>query len=443
MVVYFILARRQDMSVRIWLLLASLFFYAWWNPKNVFLIIGSMIFNYAFGKVVGKKHSKGLLALGIAANLGVLFYYKYVDFFITNVNNLLGAEWTLLHVVLPLGISFFTFQQIAFLVDSYEGKVGHYKFLDYGLFVSFFPQLVAGPIVHHSELMPQFEDPRNSVININNLLKGLFVFSCGLAKKIIIADTFSVIVNNGYNNVELLNATSAWITSIAYSIQLYFDFSGYSDMAIGLGLMFNINIPINFDSPYRSRNIQEFWRRWHITLSRFLRDYIYIPAGGNRKGEFNTNRNLLLTFVLGGIWHGAGWTFIIWGTLHGSALVFYRYFRRLKFSFPPWLAIVFTFLFVNMAWVFFRAPSWDGAIHMLQAMLGMQHGMEGFSLVNDLYSLPMWVAGIILLFTKNTNELASEFQLTPRFAMRMIVLLMLNMLFLNSVSNQEFLYFDF
>ena len=441
--VYFMLAQRQTPAVRIWLLLASLFFYGWWNPKNVFLIVGSMLFNFAFGKLIGRSRSKWALTFGIAANLAVLFYYKYVDFFLTNVNAALGTQVSLLHVVLPLGISFFTFQQIAFLVDSYEGKVDHYKFLDYGLFVSFFPQLVAGPIVHHAELMPQFEDPRNSVLNFANLSKGIFVFNCGLAKKIVIADTFSVIVNNGYGHTGMLSETAAWITSLAYSIQLYFDFSGYSDMAIGLGLMFNINIPLNFNSPYRARNIQDFWRRWHITLSRFLRDYLYIPLGGNRGSEFATSRNLLITFLLGGIWHGAGWTFILWGLLHGVALVFYRYFGRLKFSLPVWLSVTVTFLFVNLAWVFFRAPSWGAAMDMVHAMLGMQEGAADFSLISDYYSFPVWIAAVILLFSKNTNELAVEFTFNRRFVWKLIALILVNMLFLNSTSNQEFLYFDF
>ena len=442
-IVYFALAKRYGSLTRIWLLVASLFFYGWWNPSNIFLILGSMVFNYFVGKAIAHSRNRWQLILGIAANLGVLFYYKYVDFFLSNVNSLAGTDIALLHIVLPLGISFFTFQQIAYLVDNFEGMVRDYKFHEYGLFVSFFPQLVAGPIVHHSELMPQFENKSNRLIDYNNLAKGLFIFNCGLAKKIIVADTFSVIVNNGYGNIEFLSTLGAWVTSLAYSIQLYFDFSGYSDMAIGLGLIFNIQIPVNFNSPYRAKDIQDFWRRWHITLSRFLRDYLYIPLGGNRRSEVITSRNLLVTFVLGGIWHGAGWTFVFWGFMHGAALVIYRYFSKVKIMLPKWIAIAITFTFVNITWVFFRSPSWHAATEMIRKMVIFSGGDSQFALVNDYYSFPIWIGAVILLFSKNTNELAAEFSFSRSTYIKFIILLVLNILFLNSISNQEFLYFDF
>jgi D-alanyl-lipoteichoic acid acyltransferase DltB (MBOAT superfamily) len=375
-------------------------------------------------------------------NLAVLFYYKYANFFLTNVDALFGQQHHWLNVVLPLGISFFTFTQIAYLVDCYNGKAGHYKFSNYCLFVTFFPHLIAGPIVHHSQLMPQFDNPSNMRINYDNIAKGLFIFNIGLAKKIVIADTISTIVSNGYSNTGLLTTGQAWITSLAYSIQLYFDFSGYSDMAIGLGLLFNIDFPLNFNSPYKSKNIQEFWRRWHMTLSQFLRDYIYIPLGGNRKGEWAKSRNLLITFVLGGIWHGAGWTFIFWGFLHGAALVIQSFFSK-KYSMPDWAGIVITFLWVNMAWVFFRAPSWPDAINVLSAMTGMQHPTETFTLINDYYFAPLWMIGVLLLFVKNTQEMAQEFVPTQKFLWRTVFLVVVNLVFLNSVLDQEFLYFDF
>jgi alginate O-acetyltransferase complex protein AlgI len=440
--VYFWLAERNQSYARLWLLFASIFFYGWWDYRNILLIAISMVFNFAVGNSIAKERRKSVLVLGVVINLAVLFYYKYANFFLTNVDALLGQQHHWLNVVLPLGISFFTFTQIAYLVDCYNGKAGHYKFSNYCLFVTFFPHLIAGPIVHHSQLMPQFDNPSNMRINYDNIARGLFIFNIGLAKKIVIADTISTIVSNGYSNTGLLTTSQAWITSFAYSIQLYFDFSGYSDMAIGLGLLFNIDFPLNFNSPYKSKNIQEFWRRWHMTLSQFLRDYIYIPLGGNRKGEWAKSRNLMITFVLGGIWHGAGWTFIFWGFMHGTALVVQNFFSK-KYSMPDWAGIVITFLWVNMAWVFFRAPSWHDAMNVVNAMFGMQHPAETFTLINDYYFAPLWIVGVLLLFAKNTNEMAQEFVPTPKFLWKTVFLVVVNLVFLNSVLDQEFLYFDF
>jgi D-alanyl-lipoteichoic acid acyltransferase DltB (MBOAT superfamily) len=312
------------------------------------------------------------------------------------------------------------------------------------LFITFFPHLIAGPIVHHGVLLPQLEDDSNARLDFSNFAKGIFLFNIGLAKKVIIADTVASIVSTGYSNTELLTTVQAWITSLAYSVQLYFDFSGYSDMAIGLALLFNIRIPINFNSPYKAVNIQDFWRRWHITLSQFLRDYLYIPLGGNRRSELRTSFNLVITFVIGGIWHGAGWTFLFWGFLHGIALVFHRFFKKTNIEMPDWLGIVITFLFINVTWVFFRAPSWNDAINVLEAMIGMQHGGGGeFKLINDFYSAPIWIASILLLFGKNSNELVAEFEVNRRILWRTVALVVINIVFLNSSVNQEFLYFDF
>lgn len=443
LLVYFLFTHSNQVRLaRYWLLLASFFFYAWWKPENLLLITSSMAFNYFLGGVIGRKQSKPLLTFGVVVNIAVLFYFKYIDFFIVNVNDLAGSQLSLLNVVLPLGVSFFTFQQIAYLVDSYNGKRGNYRFPNYCLFITFFPHLIAGPIVHHGILLPQLEDNTNAKLDFSNFSKGIFLFNIGLAKKIIIADTVASIVSTGYANTSLLSTVQAWITSLAYSVQLYFDFSGYSDMAIGLALLFNIRIPINFNSPYKAVNIQDFWRRWHITLSQFLRDYLYIPLGGNRKGEIRTSFNLLITFVIGGIWHGAGWTFLFWGFLHGAGLVVHRYFKKTNIDLPDWLGIMLTFLFINITWVFFRAPSWNDAINVLEAMFGMQQGGE-FKLINDLYSVPIWIASVLLLFGKNSNELTAEFEVNRRIFWRTVALVVINMIFLNSSINQEFLYFDF
>ena len=338
------------------------------------------MFNYSFGLELNKDNprinKKIILAFGIAANLALLGYFKYSDFLISNVNFAFGTQIPHLNLLLPLAISFFTFQQIAYLVDCAALKgAKRYDFLSYCLFVTFFPQLIAGPIVHHEEMMPQFAKTKNKVINYENIALGLFIFSIGLFKKIVIADTFAVWATEGFDMAASLNLIEAWVISLSYTFQLYFDFSGYCDMAIGAALLFNIKLPINFNSPYKALNIQDFWRRWHITLSRFLRDYVYIPLGGNRSGKVRTYVNLAATFVIGGIWHGAGWTFIFWGCLHGAALVVQRIWSELGFKLNKFVAWFITFNFVNIAWVFFRAKEWDDALKVLRGMFGLGGGL--------------------------------------------------------------------
>jgi D-alanyl-lipoteichoic acid acyltransferase DltB (MBOAT superfamily) len=317
--IYFYLNhKRLTEASKVFLVVSSLFFYSWWNPVYLPLILVSMVFNYVIGTSLTKDEEhkkvskKQLLTIGIVGNIGLLGYFKYSDFFIGNFNLAFGSDIPLLHLALPLAISFFTFQQIAYLVDSYRQETKEYDFLNYAVFVTFFPQLIAGPIVHHKEMMPQFANARNKVKNYKNIALGLFIFSIGLFKKVVIADTFAVWARAGFDTATTLNLFEAWATSLSYTFQLYFDFSGYTDMAIGAALLFNIRLPINFNSPYKATNIQDFWRRWHITLSRFLKDYVYIPLGGNRKGNFRTYNNLMATFIIGGIWHGAGWTFVFW-----------------------------------------------------------------------------------------------------------------------------------
>ena len=350
-------------------------------------MLSSMLFNYVIGNSLNENfkkiriHKKSLLTFGIVANLFLLGYFKYTDFFLENFNLLFDGSVPLLHLALPLAISFFTFQQIAYLVDSYRGETAEYDFLNYALFVTFFPQLIAGPIVHHAEMMPQFASTWNLVKNYKNILIGLFIFSIGLFKKVVIADTFAVWATAGFDNTVVLNFFEAWATSLSYTFQLYFDFSGYTDMAIGAALLFNIKLPINFNSPYKALDIQDFWRRWHITLSRFLRDYIYIPLGGNRKGSFHTYTNLMATFILGGIWHGAGWTFVFWGFLHGMALAIHRGWKTLGFNMPKFLSWFITFNFVNIAWVFFRAKEWDDAIKVLNGMININNIVVSKNLV--------------------------------------------------------------
>lgn len=397
--IYFFLNKKKLVEAsKAFLVVSSLFFYSWWNVIYLPLILVSMVFNYVIGKYVaaGAKHErnmpsrKHLLTIGIAGNLGLLGYYKYADFFIDNVNYVLGTEIGLLHLTLPLAISFFTFQQIAYLVDSFRGETKEYDFLNYAVFVSFFPQLIAGPIVHHKEMMPQFANIRTKVLRYKNIGMGLFVFSIGLFKKVAIADNFAVWATSGFDKAESLLFFDAWATSLSYTFQLYFDFSGYTDMAIGAALLFNIKLPLNFNSPYKATNIQDFWKRWHMTLSRFLKDYVYIPLGGNRCGSFRTYNNLMITFLLGGLWHGAGWTFVFWGFLHGVALVIHRLWNSLGFRMNRVIAWIITFNFVNIGWVFFRAKTWTDAIKVLKGMFIVNASTLKFS-IDFLDKISMWL----------------------------------------------------
>jgi len=355
-----------------------------------------MLVNFAMGNALHRRRNRGsahhshstrrrVLAGGIVFNLALLGCFKYADFVLGNLNFALGSSIHLLDLALPLGISFFTFQQIAYLVDCYKEETKEYDFLNYCLFISFFPQLIAGPIVHHREIMPQFMKIRAKVLNWSNISTGIFIFCVGLFKKIVVADTFAVWANAGFDSPHPMGLLVAWGTSLSYTFQLYYDFSGYSDMAIGAALLFNIKLPINFNSPYKAKNIREFWQRWHITLSNFLRDYIYIPLGGNRAGKYRTYLNLFITFLLGGLWHGAGWTFVVWGGLHGAALVAHRLWSRAGLRMPWPVGWFSTFMFVNFAWVFFRASSFEGALRVLEGMVGI-NGIETSTMLADI----MW-----------------------------------------------------
>lgn len=386
---YFSLGKRGLYQAAIvWLVLASLFFYAWWNPVYLALILLSIAFNYFIGlQLVGdntgvKSRKRVLLVFGIGANLTLLGYFKYANFFVDNINVLLDADIVLQTIILPLAISFFTFQQISYLVDAYQNITQEHDFSHYCLFVSFFPQLIAGPIVHHKEMLPQFQQEAIFRPSYSRLSVGMTIFIIGLFKKVMIADSIARYATEVFNaaNQITLSFFEAWRGAFAYSFQIYFDFSGYSDMAIGLAFMFGIVLPINFNSPYKSHNIIEFWRRWHITLSRFLKDYLYIPLGGNRKGQVRRYVNLLITMLLGGLWHGAAWTYVVWGALHGLYLsanhIWHHIKRRLNiFNRNSTKNLMFsrllTFILITFAWVYFRADDLSSANHMVKSMLGL------------------------------------------------------------------------
>lgn len=367
-----------------WLTLASFAFYGWWNPPFVLLLAASVLGNWLIGCRLLRSPDRRLLVFGIAANLALLGYFKYAGFFLGTINTLAGTSWSAGDIFLPLGISFFTFQQIAWLVDAHRGEAAQGRLLDYALLVSFFPQLIAGPIVHHREMMPQFHHRHRFRIDPEDLACGLAIFTVGLFKKTVIADGMVLYATPVFDAaLDGANPTlfEAWGAALAYSFQLYFDFSGYSDMAIGLGLMFGIRLPVNFASPYKAVNIVDFWRRWHITLSRFLRDYLYIPLGGSRRGPARRYLNIMITMLLGGLWHGAAWTFVVWGGLHGFYLAIVHAWHALRRSLGHDLsrstlpgrvcARLLTFLAVVVGWVLFRAESFDAAGRMLAGMAGL------------------------------------------------------------------------
>ena len=468
--IYFYLNhKRLTEASKGFLVFSSLFFYSWWNISYLPIILSSMLFNYIIGNSLNNREGhhrfskKSLLTFGIISNIALLGYFKYTDFFIENFNFSFNTDIDLLHLTLPLAISFFTFQQISYLVDSYRQETQEYDFLNYALFVTFFPQLIAGPIVHHKEMMPQFAKTRNKVKNYRNIAMGIFIFSIGLFKKVVIADTFAVWATQGFDVATTLNLFEAWATSLSYTFQLYFDFSGYTDMAIGAALLFNIKLPINFNSPYKATDIQDFWRRWHITLSRFLKDYVYIPLGGNRKGKFKTYTNLMATFIIGGIWHGAGWTFVFWGFLHGLALVIHRVWSKLGFKIWTWLAWLITFNFVNIAWVFFRAKEWDDALKVLGSMFSLDNivlseklesklpflsdlSIQFDSLTTNLQvekDLIVWmiIGFILILFFKNSMEKLRLFKPTKINGLIFIFTFVMSFYKLSGYS--EFLYFRF
>ncbi|HET7766806.1 MAG TPA: MBOAT family O-acyltransferase [Burkholderiales bacterium] len=392
---FFVLAASgRAMLAAGWLGLASVFFYGYWNPRYVLLLLASIVANYVMGRGIlrlrdGRRPRDGrlLLTAAIAFNLGLLAYYKYANFFADTLSALTGAGWRLGHIALPIGISFFTFTQIAYLADAHQGKARESSPVHYLLFVSYFPHLVAGPILHHSEMMPQFEDRRTYRFDATNFAFGAVFFFVGLFKKVVLADGVQPFVGPVFDADPSFQLTliDAWLGALAYALQIYFDFSGYSDMAIGLSKLFNVDLPLNFDSPYKAHDIIDFWRRWHMTLSRFLRDYLYIPLGGNRHGRMRRHVNLMATMLLGGLWHGAGWTFVVWGGLHGLYLACnhaWRAFRAEVLRHDPErhtaagraVGTALTFLAVVAAWVFFRAPSLPVAFNILGAMAGM-HGV--------------------------------------------------------------------
>ena len=471
---YFVLSRYSLRLSIIFLLLASLAFYCYWDITFLPLLVLSICTNFAVGRSISLHHGQGRLRRaklwligGLVFNLSLLVFFKYFDFVLSNIAALTGAPIEPIGITLPIGISFFTFTQIAYLVDCHAGKVKDYQPESYGLFVTYFPQLIAGPILHHKEMMPQFSEPARHVPHRGRLVVGLSFFTIGLFKKVVLADGVARFVGPVFDlHHQHLSMLEAWAGALAYTFQLYFDFSAYSDMAYGLSYMFGIVLPINFNSPYKAASIIDFWRRWHITLSNFLRDYLYIPLGGNRKSAFLRYRNLLLTMLLGGLWHGANWTFLLWGMLHGIYLIINHALRHVLGGRSN-LALRFggacaTFLAVVVAWVFFRATSVGVALDVLHAMWGgtltpaIRESVLGMNRIMELGSCLWWLGACaaIAFFLPNAYDLLGrglrleqENRLEGRRGNLLLGALLLLCLFLLSISEtrgvSEFLYFNF
>ncbi len=399
------------------LLLASFVFYAYWSLAHLLLLLGSIAGNFILGRWAAtgptKAFRKTATTVGVVGNLSLIFWFKYIDFAGSNLAALTDSSWTLLNILLPLGISFFTFQQIAYLVDCYKSGEYEKRPRNYALFVSFFPQLIAGPIVHHKTTRPQYTALARGALNLEMLPYGLMIFAMGLAKKTLIADPIARSIDPIYAAAaagDPISAAAAWAAMIGYTLQIYFDFSGYCDMAIGLGLMVGVKLPINFNSPYKSKSIIEFWRRWHITLSNFLRDYVYIPIGGNRLGQIFRLRNIFLTMLIGGLWHGAAWTFIIWGAIHAALITGNHALRLWAPALDAWDGIAAvtlkraaTLAFIMLAWVFFRADSLPAAGAVLSGLASF--GTPDIALTPALWILMAFAAGLAL-FAPNSLEVA-------------------------------------
>ncbi len=458
----------------VWLILCSYFFYGWWNPRYLPLLAATTLFNFFVGRRAAnlwqhdKKSARRLLAFGIAANLTALFYFKYTGLAIQTFNDIFQLTLSVPAIVLPLGISFFTFQKIAYLADVGEDGNAEPRLLHYALFVSFFPQLIAGPIVHPKDVLPQFAREQTRKIDPQMMAMGLTIFVIGLFKKTILADNIAPFATKAFDitaHAVAVSATDAWGAALAYSMQIYFDFSGYSDMAIGVALLFAIRLPINFNSPYQAANIIDFWRCWHMTLSRFLRDYLYIPLGGNRKGPARKYFNLLLTMLLGGLWHGANWNFAIWGLMHGAYLLINHLWRAVRPATRPsslaglWAGRLLTFLAVVVAWVFFRAPDIRTALRMLKSMAFGHTDAETTIFTSSGHGALLLVILLFIVWAvPNTQTVmgyrpwgTSQIELLEAplggwvpdipWAIATVVLLVLGILSISGIS--EFIYFQF
>lgn len=433
------------------LLAMSLWFYAYTNIRFLSFILLSICFNYGIYIGMGKyKQRKILLVTALVFNLGILFYFKYYNFFIDSTNMIFKTNLSIRSILLPLGISFMTFQQIAFVVDAYHDKIEKCSLREYALFIAFFPHVLSGPILTYDDFIPLLRDERRRRVDWDRLAAGIYMFTLGLGKKVLVADAFMKAVDYGYGNITEMNTTSAIFISLAYTMQIYFDFSGYCDMAVGISRMLNLNLPTNFHSPYKAKTIIEFWDRWHITLTNFFTKYLYIPLGGNRKGKLRTCMNTMVVFICSGFWHGASWTFVLWGFLHGAFLVLTKRFKRVIDKVPGIINWAFTMLFVNATWILFRSESFGTFKGMCRVLLSNNWGglNKEMCAAFDNYlwgwlpALPYWsiacfylvAAMVIALKCKNVEERAEELSYDYRSIILTVVILVLSVLSFSDVK---------
>lgn len=473
---YYLAGRIGSREEKLWLVVISLWFYGSFRLEYLLLLLFSVLLNYGTALWIRKKakaggRAGGLLAAGITVNLAALAYFKYMDFFIENWNYLSGMALPLLHVALPVGISFFTFQQISYLADCYKGEIEGEGFLNYMLSVVYFPKLVEGPLVMYSEWASQFAGEEGKKFDAERFMRGICLFVLGMMKKVILADTFGGAVDYGYSNLEIMHGWDALLIVVFYALQLYFDFSGYCDMALGVSRMFGIELPVNFNSPYQAGNIVEFWKRWHITLNRFFTKYIYIPLGGNRKGRARMYGNLLAVFLVSGIWHGAGWNFILWGMLHGALYVLTRMWMHRKGAagrkrkMPRVISVFLTFCYTAFAWVYFRADSaaqgnqllsllFSGDFVRVNRNLAGYFNLDEFWYILKVLRLDGWEYGhyilmaaitafslLLVFFGKNAAETADKIKPKPWTAVLFAGAMLWCVLAFSKVST--FLYFNF
>lgn len=480
---YLLSGKREKKWAKIWLIAMSLWFYGSFQPMYLLILSGSVVFNYGVFRRMGigadkygKAGRQGALVIGIIGNLGLLFYFKYFNFFIDNMNQISDSSLPFLKVLLPAGISFFTFQQISFIVDGYRNEITKCGFTDYALYVTYFPKLVEGPIVLPSEMLPEFEGIGEKRFDAERFMRGSCLFIFGMLKKVILADTFGRAVDYGYGNLNIMHGSDAALLVVFYALQLYFDFSGYCDMARGISRMLGIALPVNFNSPYKARNIIDFWKRWHITLNRFFTKYVYIPLGGNRAGRARMYRNLLIVFFLSGLWHGAGWNFILWGMLHGVLYVFTRIWqnrtaaggsgkKNVLTCAGAAVCVLLTFTYVSAAWVYFRAESVAQANELLRLILSNDFvrinrnlaaffNLDEFWYVLKVFHLDKWEFGhyilmfgmsvfslLLVFFGRNAAQVAERMKPKAWSAVLMAGLLLWCVLTFSNVS--VFLYFNF
>ena len=438
---YYALANHRT-ARQVLIVVASMGFYGWWDMRFVPLLASLTIANWLVALWFGRTGARWIPIAGVIGNLAVLCLFKYADFLRGTILDLTSQPWQPWSLILPLGISFFVFQKISYLIDLRRGDKHIYGFLDFCMFVGFFPQLIAGPLVRHNEIIHQFQANPPGPAMWENLSRGFTLFIIGVTKKVAIADTLALSIDPLFAKATALSAAEAWTAAGGYTLQIYFDFSGYSDMALGLALMFGLRLPVNFDAPYRAVSIRDFWRRWHMTLSRFLRDYLYIPLGGSHCGPARQAANVIVTMLLGGLWHGAAWTFVVWGGLHGAALALSHLWEKAGLRMPAFLGWLLTLLFVMACWVLFRAPDFATAGDILAAM-AFAYGPGTVKLSQDVWAAMLIGAAVALIGPTSQRAALDLLRPSPWIAVPVGLGLMYLVITIGGRLPNVFIYFQF